>query len=451
VFWSRLTEAFYVMLVIMTAAGIVGCDREFVDVAEPEIEVIEPDVDEVAINSQTTLRVRATSFRPIDRVEANDQRMEFNPTNRVWSFTLDLSPGVNEIVIAAFDIENVAGRDTLALLYLTTTFSVSPARLPSSVGNHAAVLMTNGDVLVTGGSLTPDGEALGGAATLTPGGVSSEPVSASMVRRRVGHTMANIPDGRVLIVGGADRGRIVDVLSLIEEPELYDPVTRTFSDIPFSGAPIRRTEHTISTRQTASGFLVDLFGGVGDIRYGSTPELGIRDDVRTFLFRNDSLIALSPGVGGFLSDPIAGHTAASLTLRDDHAPDRYLIQGSFFGSGFVETTSFTVDFADPLGLLPIETETTLTPRTQHASAPLSPGIIATFGGVQGENGIAVGSIEVYVDRSHRFLRLPVPSPFLVRSRQTATKLADNRIMLIGGFDTNGNSLSLVEYFVFSAQ
>ena len=311
--------------------------------------------------------------------------------------------------------------------------------------------MANGDILVTGGSLTPDGEALTGAATLTPGGLTSEAVAAPMIHQRVGHTMATTPGGGVLIVGGADRGRIVDVLSLIEEPELYDPSARTFRPIPMSGDPIRRAEHTISTRQTATGFFIDLFGGVGDIRYGSAPELGIRDDVRTFEFRNDSLIALSPGVGGFLSDPISGHTAASLTLRTDRAADRYLLHGTYFGNGFVESSSFTVDFADPLGLLPIETEPMLAPRTQHASAPLAPGLVATFGGVQGEGGPAVGSIEVYIDRSRRFLRLPVQSPFLIRSRHTATKLADNRIILIGGFDANGNSLSLVEYFVFSAQ
>jgi hypothetical protein len=202
---------------------------------------------------------------------------------------------------------------------------------------------------------------------------------------------------------------------------------------------------------TSIGYVVDLFGGVGDIRYRPVPELGVRGDIRSFLFRNDSLIALNTGAGGYLADPIAGHTQTSLTSRAGFEPDHYLIHGTYFGETFFESTSFRVDFADPLGLLPVETGVTLTPRTQHASAPLAPGLIATFGGAQGLSEAAVGTIEIFVDATGRFLTLPIRSPYLFRYRHTATKLADSRILLLGGFDTNGNSLSLVEYFVFKAQ
>ena len=449
--WYRFRRPSCAAAAVLLLAFAVGCERPFVEIAEPEIVIVEPDTQSIAINQQVTVRVRASSFRPIDRVEANDELMDFNPTSQLWSSTVNLTPGVNGIVITAFDIEGVAGVDTVSIVHLPYDFTLSPATLPSSRGNHAAVLMTNGDILVTGGSLTPDGEALGGAATLTPGGLAFSEISSPMVHRRVGHTMASMPDGRVLIVGGAERGQIRDVLSLIDEAEIYDPELRTFSPVPFAGDPIRRAEHTMSVRRTTSGFFVDLFGGVGDIRYRPTPELGLRDDIRTFQFRNDSLIALSPGVGGFLSDPISGHTQASLTLRADQAPDNYLIHGTYFGAGTFESTGFTVDFADPLGLLPLETGVTLTPRTQHASAPLAPGLIGTFGGAQGEAEAVVGSVEIYVSDTGQFLVLPAQSPFLFRYRHTATKLADNRIILIGGFDSNGNSLSLVEYFVFSAQ
>ncbi|MDX1740870.1 MAG: hypothetical protein R3178_06230, partial [Rhodothermales bacterium] len=155
--------------VMMLGLILGACDRPFVDVSEPEIEILAPDTDEVAVAPQTTVRVRASSFRPIDRVELNAERMDFDVNTRLWSSTVDLSPGVNNLVIAAYDIEQVAGRDTLVLLYISASFNLSPASLPNGLGNHATVLMGNGDILVTGGSRTPDGEAIGGAATLTPG------------------------------------------------------------------------------------------------------------------------------------------------------------------------------------------------------------------------------------------------------------------------------------------
>ncbi len=427
-----------------------GCDRPFVEISTPEIEILEPDPDRIVTDARVDVAVRASSFRPIDRVVLDGEPMDFNASTRVWSSTVDVAPGLSELVITAYDIQGIAGTDTAVVVYVPFTFSLSPASLPGR-GNHAAILMTNGDVLVTGGSLTPGGEGTDEAATFTPGGLTFNVLSTSMMRPRVGHTMANTPDGRVLIVGGGFRGLIRDVLTLMVEPEIFDPVTGEFKTVPVRGDPILRAEHTMSSRETDSGFFIDLFGGVGDVRAGSVQEVGIRPDIRTFLFRNDSLIARSPDVGGYLSEPVSGHTQVSLSSRTDLRADRFLVHGTYFGTEFFESTSFTVDFADPLGLLPVDTGVTLTPRTHHASAALAPGLVATFGGIQGESGVVVGGVEIFVDRSDRFLTLPVQPTSLFRYQHTATKLADNRILLLGGFDTNGNSLSLVEYFVFSAQ
>ncbi|NNE47564.1 MAG: hypothetical protein HKN37_12995 [Rhodothermales bacterium] len=428
-----------------------GCDRPFVEISTPEIEILEPDPNRIVTDARVEFAVRASSFRPIDRVVLAGEPMDFNASTRVWSMSVDVAPGLSELVITAYDTQGVAGTDTAVVVYIPFTFSLSPASLPFGRGNHAAILMTNGDILVTGGSFTPGGEGTDEALIFTPGTLSFDVLPNPMTKPRVGHTMVNTPDGRVLIVGGGSRGLIRDVLTLVVEPEIFDPVTGEFNTVPVRGDPILRAEHTMSARNTNSGFYIDLFGGIGDVRAGSSQELGIRPDIRTFLFHNDTLIARSPDVGGYLSEPISGHTQASLSSRSDLEADRYLIHGTWFGTEFFESTSFTVDFADSLGLLPVETGVTLSPRTHHASAALAPGLVATFGGIQGESGPVVGSIEIFADRSDRFLTLPIQARPLFRYQHTATKLADNRILLAGGFDTNGNSLSLVEYFVFSAQ
>ncbi|NNE35143.1 MAG: hypothetical protein HKN13_07910, partial [Rhodothermales bacterium] len=365
------------------ALVLAACDRPFVEISTPEIEILGPDPDRIVTDARVDIAVRATSFRPIDRVDVDGESMNFDPSSRVWSLTVEVAPGVNELVITAYDTQGVAGSDTAAVAYIPHSISLSPASLPFGRGNHATILMTNGDVLVTGGSLTPGGEGIDEATTLTPGGLTFNVLPNTMVTPRVGHTMANTPDGRVLIVGGASRGLIRDVLTLMLEPEIFDPVTGEFKTVPVRGDPILRAEHTMSSRETNAGFFIDLFGGVGDVRIGSAQELGIRPDIRTFLFRDDSLIARSPDIGGYLSEPISGHTQVTLSSRPDLRADRFLIHGTYFGAEFFESTSFTVDFADPLGLLPIDKGVTLTPRTHHASAELAPELVATFGGVQG--------------------------------------------------------------------
>jgi hypothetical protein len=428
-----------------------GCDRPFIEQSSPEIELVEPDTNQVVTQSPIEFRVRASSFRPIDRVVIRGQTMTYDPVADLWSATLTVGTGINEITITAYDIQEVEGVLEVAIVHLSPFAVPTPSGDLTARGNHAAILTRTGTVLVTGGTTTVGGSALDDAFTASPDG-TFRATAGRMTVARAGHTLVNIPDGRVLLLGGAIAGRVEAVSELVETVDLFDPETGFFRAIPVEGDPIRRMEHTASGRITPEGFRVDLFGGIGDVEYRPETRLGIRDDIRSFVLARDTLFAVGPGTGGFLGVPaIHGHTQTSLSGRDDLRPDNFLYHGSYFGSDFTESTSFTVDFGDPLGLLPLETGVTLSPRTQHASAELDPGLVATFGGIQGEPGIVIGSIEVFVEKSGRFLRLSAPGAPFFRSRHTATKLPDNRILLVGGFSANGNSLSLVEYFVFNAQ
>ncbi len=426
-----------------------GCDRPFVEVRAPEIEIIDPDLSKVITTPSVDFRVRTTSFRPIDRVLIEGEPMEFDGVTGLWEATRELANGVNAFVISAFDSEDVEATDTVAVVHLVAGYSVNAPNLPTGTGDHAAVLMTDGSLLITGGAFRVDGEARGVSYLASPAGSAFQELPARMIRNRSGHTMTNLPDGRVLILGGASRGNLGDILGLVEEPEVFDPVSRTFRPVAFTGDPIRRTRHTAAARMTAGGLIVELFGGLGDIQYRPAPRLGIRDDIRSFVFRNDTLVALSPGVGPFLAAAISGHTQTLLADVGPFDPGNYLIHGTHFGAQFFESTSFTVDFADPLGLRPIRSGTTLEPRTNHAAELLLPGLVVTMGGSPSDRSVSLGSVEVYVSREGRFLQLPVVQAGLARSGHTATKISEGRIIIVGGFLTGGNSTSFSEYFLYN--
>ena len=66
--------------------------------------------------------------------------------------------------------------------------------------------------------------------------------------------------------------------------------------------------HTALYRDSPQGPIVELIGGTGDILYTPEPLLGTRADIRSFLLRNDTLLALSPAVGPFIE-------RLSVTLR----------------------------------------------------------------------------------------------------------------------------------------
>ncbi len=447
---SWLLSAAPIALVFVILLAVVGCDRPFVEISEPEIEIVEPDLQEVLEATRVQVKVRASSFRPIDRVLLQDEPMDVDPESGLWTSVVDLTNGLNELVVTAFDIDDVFAQETAVAVVFTPQFTPNAPDLPRGIGDHAAILTRGGDLLVTGGAFQSDGEALDVAFVSAPAGALFQELPTGLRSARLGHTMTNLPDGRILIVGGAIRATINDVLVLVTKAEVFDPLTKEFRELAVVGDPIRRVHHSASGELGPSGFILDIYGGRGDIRYRPQPAIGIRQDLRSFLLRNDSLIAFTAAPGPFLGKPISGHTQVAISTRDPFAPAEFLFHGTDFGRDFRESISFTVDFADPLGLIPEDAGRTQEARAHHVSVAIGDSFVITLGGSGPSRESPLGSVELYVDRRREFLRVPLSqSRPLHRSGHSATKLPDGRIMLVGGFLTGGNSTSLSEYLLIS--
>ena len=89
--------------------------------------------------------------------------------------------------------------------------------------NAVAVLLPGGKVLVAGGDNS--GGALNGAELYDPVGGTFTAIASTMSAQRAIAMAALLPNGKVLIAGGSDRG------SSILSADVYDPVANTFSAV----------------------------------------------------------------------------------------------------------------------------------------------------------------------------------------------------------------------------
>jgi len=418
-----------------------ACERPFVEVSTPGLEVVAPDLSTVLLDARVTISVSASSFRSLREVTLNGLPMMFDPAQNRWDLTLELSRGLNTLILEAADIEDVAGVDTAYAVLLPSRFIPNGPPLPSPRGGHTATILRDGSLLVLGGAEAVGGPAQGDAFQLSPTRSGFVRLSTTLNFARTGHTATRLPDERVLILGGSRSDDVAGIADLVEEVEIFDPATMRFDAVPFEGQPIRRTLHTAALRNTAAGVFIDLYGGRGDIRYDDDPRLGTRRDLRTFEFVNDTLIARNTLASApFLDAAIAGHTETQVPFGS------YFIFGSFFDDQFADEASFAITYTSPSEFSIEDTPPLLTPRTRHAAGTLAGDFLIILGGRQALPSQTLDETELFSVRTRRFFRLPGTVASVKRFGHTATNLSAQRILLVGGFGTNGNSLTLSEFF-----
>jgi N-acetylneuraminic acid mutarotase len=177
-----------------------------------------------------------------------DARGAFNELLDTWNgaapmssarrqFTATLLPNGKVLVVGGFDGTVMLSS---AELYdsATNTWSSAGSLAVARTG-HTAALLPNGKVLVAGGvnGNTAPGTTLSSAELYDP--VSSTWSSAApMSTARTGHTATALSDGKVLVAGGS-RGSSASVLS---SAEIYDPVGNTWTNV--GAMAVARQNHT---------------------------------------------------------------------------------------------------------------------------------------------------------------------------------------------------------------
>ncbi len=104
--------------------------------------------------------------------------------------------------------------------------------------NHNATLLADGKVLLSGGQDNNGGDGLASAELYDPATQTFSAIAAAMTSPRGGHGAALLPDGKVLLVGGFNNSSVS-----LNSAELFDPATQTFTAIAATTTS-RRSEFT---------------------------------------------------------------------------------------------------------------------------------------------------------------------------------------------------------------
>ena len=342
----------------------------------------------------------------------------------------------------------------------TGTYSVLP-----SMGTrryfHTATRLNDGRVLIVGGSYGAlDSGANATAEIYDPTSKTFSPV-APMAKARLFHTATLMSDGKVLVVGGTGPGGVV------AEVELFDPATRAFSILTRLQTP--RSNHTATRLLTSTfpgdevliaggrssigmataveGVVYHLLAGTGGVRPQGTLQHGRADHTATMLAGGEILL-----VGGAdssyrgIASVESWHNGASTTVAQlNHARTNHmavplptgqvLVGGGLDndGVGPVELYTPGTGFKD-IGSL-------ATPRFYLAAAELPGGQVLFTGGFDSSGLVLLSSSEIY-------------DPFWAgvgpmneaRSDHSATLLPGGKVLLAGGSDTNNVAKANAELF-----
>jgi hypothetical protein len=291
-----------------------------------------------------------------------------------------------------------------------------------------AVLLRDGRVLLAGGTSDRGAPAVGDVVTFAPTLASAEVYdprtgtwtrTGTMAQARSGHTATLLPDGRVLVAGGAAPETVP--YPRFSSTEIYDPASGTWTD----GPPMLRARDSHSATLLPSGMVL-VAGGHARDRLGSA-EL------------------YDPGAGAWvetaaLPEAFGGHGATLL------ANGAVLVFGGDVPRGPGAVASAHAALYDPVSDSWAMTASMLTPRIGHGAAMLADGdLLVTGGGPLGApDPNPFDSAEIY-DATAGTWTESAPMSF-PRSNHAIVLLADGRVLVIGGSTRGGVSLASAELF-----
>lgn len=275
---------------------------------------------------------------------------------------------------------------------------------------HTATRLLDGKVLVTGGfgsgfDCSDLGEAPQSSAELYNPSTGTFQTTSSMVVARGAHTATLLPNGKVLIAGGGDGGGATLPFfgSALAAAEVYDPTMGTFSST--SGMATARFGHTATLLANGKVLVVGGFAS-----YSSEP-------TATAEIYDSATGQFSPA--GKMMTPRAGHRATRLV------DGRILITGGF-NTAIINGQSgitATAELYNPnTGSFSLTGQMEFT-REEHTATLLPNGTVLVAGG---------GSPTAELYDSSAGLFTPTSSMETERTGHSATLLPDGTVLVAGG-------------------
>jgi N-acetylneuraminic acid mutarotase len=272
--------------------------------------------------------------------------------------------------------------------------------------SHTASILTNGKVLVTGGALSTDGNIYSGttleSTELYDPSTNSWTTTGNLNNARTDHTASVLSDGKVLVTGGAvvTRGSYGNALN---SAELYDPSTGNW----------RTTGNLMNARQwhTASVLTNGKVLVTGGWNYMNRLNL-------------NSAELYDPSTGswtttGNLNNARQGHTASVLTNG------KVLVIGGY-GDNYLKSA----EIYDPSTGSWTITGNLTNARSHHTASVLTNGKVLVTGG-ESTMGYIVQTAELYDPSTGSWTTAYLNN---ARKGHTASVLTDGKVLVIGGYN-----------------
>lgn len=306
------------------------------------------------------------------------------------------------------------------------TGSMTAARM-----GHTITMLRDGRVLITGGARNIGFRSELASAEIYDASNGTFSATGSMTTPREGHTATMLRDGRVLVVGGSDNGA-----HTLDSAEVYDPASGAFSRAGHLNQP--RVAHVATLLH--SGKVLIAGGGRGSMPGGyisyDTAELY---DPETRRFARMRVHMIFDRVG-----------AAAVRLNDG----RVLIVGGKSGrivtsrhSNLASLTPLnSAEIFDPELNSFIRTGDMSSPHYLPTAAMLGNGQVLVVGGwtIQGFVVDGMRDADLYQPETNRFTRAGRTN--VARLENTANLLPDGEVLIAGGIDERSNVTAAVEFY-----
>ena len=274
-------------------------------------------------------------------------------------------------------------------------------------GNACSVLLPDGRVLITGGAQSE--AALGSTEFFgTDGRFTPAP---AMLQARVDHACVLLPGGGMLVAGGRNGDNLLDTT------EIFDAVTAQWR----AGPPMPSARAGAAFATLADSRL--LMAG-GTIAGGLSNELVIFDPVS----------------GSFSSLPVFLSSA-----RKDHAmavtqAGKVVIVGGFDGTNFVDS----IELFDPIAVTITSVGKLSVPRSGLSATTLLDGRVAFVGG--GNDAVELGITDTYDPKTGVITTEAAPMGQVRRGHSAVRVPYNNTVLLVGG-TAAGQPLSQTEAYI----
>ena len=249
---------------------------------------------------------------------------------RYWHTATLLTNG--QVLITGGHVGGGLGGVASAELFDPVSGTFSPTGdMASARSLHTATLLTNGKVLIAGGEDTTAVIALATAELFDPASGTFSP-TGSMGTARSAHTATLLPSGKVLVTGGADG-------SAIATAELYDPISGTFA--PTGDMATARESHTATLlgngKVLVTGGTTVLTAEIFDPASGSFVSAGSMANRRSFhtaTLLTDGTVLVAGG---------SGSTPLSSAELFDPGTGTFSLTGSMTSSRVLHTATLLND------------------------------------------------------------------------------------------------------------